>query len=733
LLPVVFSIDNSSDSGACTIKLPTVSFTGVGTCVIDANQTGNATYAPAPQVQQTVQVAAAPKVTYATPNPGTSGDCTKARPCSLPDAVAAVGEGGTVLLAGGPYSGVALDLTKSVTLRGEQGAKPVLTGAADDVDVITVESAAAVQLIDLTVTGGNEGINDRSQGAVTVTDSTITGNIDNGVLDTGEGSVTVTDSTITGNDFGGVFIVPSSSSATVTVTSSTITGNAIEGIWNSGTSVVRLGGDIVAGNTENCLDADQVTDLGGNIDSDGSCGLGSGRGSVSGSSTIVDSLKPLADNGGPTETIALKPGSPALGIVPGDLEVDGTVLCSLSDQRGKPRSKPCDAGAYELQNKSVQIRASVSPEPAPYGNVGHYSAIVTGNTSDGAPTGCVTFKARTSPQITLGKDCTPSTSGDSATYRVKHPGKTYPASDGSALHPGSYTIVVNYQAKADSGYLNHSSTLHHTVRTAGVTVTDVAVRPATSDHGRPVRFSASVAPSTLRGLPPTGTVRFYAYAGGHKPAIQTCSDSNLTPSGVGNEVSASCTYSSLQPGSYTVKARYFPAGDNNYNRSKLFGAATLTVNPVANLKVTVKGDANLSQGGNQPARRGNGLVSYTVTVRNSGPDAAKNVTVSDVLPSTATGPRGRAVLAEFVSDDGHCSGEPRPYTASHGQKVSCDLGAIANGKQKSVTFELALFSRSRARSPYAFGFTDTASASSGTFDPDTSNNAGKATLTYRMR
>jgi hypothetical protein len=91
------------------------------------------------------------------------------------------------------------------------------------------------------------------------------------------------------------------------------------------------------------------------------------------------------------------------------------------------------------------------------------------------------------------------------------------------------------------------------------------------------------------------------------------------------------------------------------------------------------------------------------------------------------------VLAEFVSDGGHCSGTPRPYTASHGQTVSCDLGTIANGKQKSVTFVLALFSRSRACSPYAFGFTDAASASSSTFDPDTSNNAGKATLTYRMR
>ena len=34
-----------------------VSFTAAGTCVIDANQAGNASYNAAPQVQQTVTVA----------------------------------------------------------------------------------------------------------------------------------------------------------------------------------------------------------------------------------------------------------------------------------------------------------------------------------------------------------------------------------------------------------------------------------------------------------------------------------------------------------------------------------------------------------------------------------------------------------------------------------------------------------------------------------------------------
>jgi multisubunit Na+/H+ antiporter MnhE subunit len=62
--PVVFTIDSAaSTAGACTIATATVTFTGPGTCVIDANQAGNSTYSTAPMVQQTITVAAAAKAT----------------------------------------------------------------------------------------------------------------------------------------------------------------------------------------------------------------------------------------------------------------------------------------------------------------------------------------------------------------------------------------------------------------------------------------------------------------------------------------------------------------------------------------------------------------------------------------------------------------------------------------------------------------------------------------------
>jgi hypothetical protein len=55
-LPVAFTIDPSA-SAVCTISGSTVSFIGVGTCVIDANQAGNANYNAAPQAQQSFPVA----------------------------------------------------------------------------------------------------------------------------------------------------------------------------------------------------------------------------------------------------------------------------------------------------------------------------------------------------------------------------------------------------------------------------------------------------------------------------------------------------------------------------------------------------------------------------------------------------------------------------------------------------------------------------------------------------
>lgn len=105
---------------------------------------------------------------------------------------------------------------------------------------------------------------------------------------------------------------------------------------------MTLRNSIVAGNTSDGAAADcrkafaTITSLGHNIDGAGSCRL-----NAAGDLPSRDPLLGrLADNGGPTDTAALLPGSPALDAADG---------CPATDQRGiaRPQGAACDIGAYE--------------------------------------------------------------------------------------------------------------------------------------------------------------------------------------------------------------------------------------------------------------------------------------------------------------------------------------------------------------------------------------------------
>ena len=75
-LTVAFTIDAAS-AGVCAISGGVVSFTGAGTCRVNANQAGNANYAAASQVQQSFAVSPpAPVVATVTPSSGTTAGGT---------------------------------------------------------------------------------------------------------------------------------------------------------------------------------------------------------------------------------------------------------------------------------------------------------------------------------------------------------------------------------------------------------------------------------------------------------------------------------------------------------------------------------------------------------------------------------------------------------------------------------------------------------------------------------
>ena len=60
--PVTFTIDGASSAGACTISGSTVSFHGVGICIVDANQAGNTSYSAASVAEQDIAIGQAPQV-----------------------------------------------------------------------------------------------------------------------------------------------------------------------------------------------------------------------------------------------------------------------------------------------------------------------------------------------------------------------------------------------------------------------------------------------------------------------------------------------------------------------------------------------------------------------------------------------------------------------------------------------------------------------------------------------
>jgi hypothetical protein len=123
---------------------------------------------------------------------------------------------------------------------------------------------------------------------------------------------------------------------------------------SSGTG--RLKSSILGGgNGCNCLGT--ITDAGYNISDDNSCGFAKTGSARNGNG--VDPLLSsdgLADNGGPTATIALQSGSPAIDAIPVASCTDqGSPRPKriTTDQRGFPRPDArevvCDIGAYESQ------------------------------------------------------------------------------------------------------------------------------------------------------------------------------------------------------------------------------------------------------------------------------------------------------------------------------------------------------------------------------------------------
>jgi hypothetical protein len=217
-----------------------------------------------------------------------------------------------------------------------------------------------LEVINSTISGNGTatysgGVYNNGSGMATILGSTLTDNYGyyGGAIYNRNGTMTITNSTLSGNTagwFGGGM----GNTGTAAVTSSTFTGNSAiygGGIMNIGN--LDLNSNLIAGNTAgDSADVIGLVTIGAyNLVGTGADGLVNGvDGNQVGSSggPINPLLGPLQDNGGPTLTHALLPGSPAINA--GD---SGFMPPPDFDQRGAPFTRVSggriDIGAFEVQ------------------------------------------------------------------------------------------------------------------------------------------------------------------------------------------------------------------------------------------------------------------------------------------------------------------------------------------------------------------------------------------------
>ncbi len=189
-----------------------------------------------------------------------------------------------------------------------------------------------------------------------------------GIFNMIESAATITNSSFyknsVGSGWGGGIL--NGIDATMTLTNSTLSSNISTfiggGLNNDGT--LNISNTIIANSTgADCINSTgTIATNVNNLIEDGSCGA-----ALSGD----PALGALADNGGPTETMALAWNSPAL-------DAGDASSCPTTDQRGVTRiASTCDIGAYERDVSGPEV-VSTSLQ-ATYANSGPSTFAVTFN------------------------------------------------------------------------------------------------------------------------------------------------------------------------------------------------------------------------------------------------------------------------------------------------------------------------------------------------------------------
>lgn len=366
--------------------------------------------------------------------------------------------------------------------------------------ISVTSSNGSLDLSDSTVTGNNipgskgpaTGAGIFGAGTLTVTRSTISKNsTDQGGGVAIEGSsATFTNDTITQNmvntrGSGGAGVLVQSTSP-VRFLNTTISNNSVQtsssfstqGTTNRGGGIsTNSGGQegnpdvsatntIIAGNApEDCREA--IGTGGHNIDGGNFCGF-TGAGDQQSTNA---KLGALANNGGPTDTLALLSGSPAID------RADNS-KCPATDQRGVKRPQPnfgtCDVGAFEvLAGTDLSITETDSPDPVLLGGTLTYKLTGTNRGAGDDPSATITDQLPSSVQFLSASP-----------------------SQGTCSHSGQ-KVTCQVGTLSGTGSAAFAAQSVHASATSTVTVT-IRVRPKKlGTFTNPVTISGSQSEATL--------------------------------------------------------------------------------------------------------------------------------------------------------------------------------------------------------------------------------------------
>jgi hypothetical protein len=288
-------------------------------------------------------------------------------------------------------------------------------------------------------------------------------------------------------------------------------------------------------------------------------------------SPINPMLGALQDNGGPTQTMALLPGSPAIDAGDNSLIPSGVT----SDQRGNPRivNATVDIGSFEAQQEITATTVAGSTSTSVFGQSVTFTATVT------PPAGSAVPVASGSIQFQV--------DGNNFGAPVTLVNGSATSAATSSLSVGGHTISAIYTG-ATTDFMTSTGSLTQTVN-KGSTTTVATASPSFASVGQTVTFTSNVSVNSPGSGTPSGTVDFF----------DTSTSTDLTPGGVALvSGTAAYTTTSLLSGPHAIKVTY--SGDGDFLASSgntgtvTIGPSIWVLDPSASGALSLSGNASIN-------------------------------------------------------------------------------------------------------------------------------------------